>query len=850
MKRRAAQLSSPSPVTPSHSYNLRRKAGVHLSKNDSASPAHPVAVTHKKLRKKLITSDDESTNNVSSNFAQMSINDDREEHTNYNLRIRISNKRSSLAASDLSDNTDKIKKKKQNVQHTPSLHHEEEENEEIDELNFSTDHAATTPNTNKTRIRSEFKAPKKTAHQQQSLRERLSRTWINRHLVTHSSKLQPSISSTIKKSTINNNKTKSQQQQYQEEFDEEFSDDGSNSDQDNEQQKNSESGSEESENEGDRTWCSSSEEETNLNQSQDEENDDDNTRSSFHSTKSSGSSTKSSSRQQHGERYNSTFQTPICDNLAKKRSDLYRKNEHMPKNRTRLRQRKERHPSLINSNEVDTKGIQKRYCLRQRILKERSLRINNSINHADDDQNRNRIKKQKTKISAELKQRKSTVSDENEPQTSGEEEENENDDTHSLNEEEDDFDLDEIDEEDLEDEGSEEDAVESGSDQQSGSEYEENESNQSNEEDDQEELSDVNEEENEESETEQQQQKKIIPIQIKKKINKVQEMDVHKMSPITEEQYHLPRGIISTIKKPRPPVKTPQLMPTRKQDRNNNDMKFFQKNKIFSEAKKSYYSFVTPKPSNHVDLDDLINRTRIRPLALQQAQQTNLMPEPTGSDGHHSQALDLINYLLQLEQTLATNATTQAATVQQKTKKTTTIIKRKVIQSVISPSSSFTVGIINEQATLLTSQSSCDGSSLLKFLHSDLRREQISELITVHLSSRLVLNTLFLAVNLYDRAVLTGKISTKYYQRNQNPTLLLTCLLIAGKFEEVEWPTIHSLVEDRPGITSDDLKSLEIKLLNSLDFDIGLTVLDFLYRYCETIPLTSAQLRLIFFTLL
>jgi hypothetical protein len=74
---------------------------------------------------------------------------------------------------------------------------------------------------------------------------------------------------------------------------------------------------------------------------------------------------------------------------------------------------------------------------------------------------------------------------------------------------------------------------------------------------------------------------------------------------------------------------------------------------------------------------------------------------------------------------------------------------------------------------------------VLDYLYGYERRAQISELIRLHLRSRLVLNTLFLTVNLFDRAILTGQLPRECYS-DGNPHLLLTCLLIAGKFEEVE----------------------------------------------------------------
>lgn len=44
---------------------------------------------------------------------------------------------------------------------------------------------------------------------------------------------------------------------------------------------------------------------------------------------------------------------------------------------------------------------------------------------------------------------------------------------------------------------------------------------------------------------------------------------------------------------------------------------------------------------------------------------------------------------------------------------------------------------------------------------------------------------------------------------------------------------------------------MEIIVLQSLSFDIGLTVLDFVYRYCEIFPMDQSNddLRLLFFIL-
>ncbi|CAF1307583.1 unnamed protein product [Rotaria sordida] len=241
----------------------------------------------------------------------------------------------------------------------------------------------------------------------------------------------------------------------------------------------------------------------------------------------------------------------------------------------------------------------------------------------------------------------------------------------------------------------------------------------------------------------------------------------------------------------------------------------------FSSIKKEiFYHYTTPERPDDADIDyeQLVNRTRIKPASMDQCNQGQLLPDESIDNGNNTRPTELIPYLLQLEQSLMP---------------VLPIIKQK------KKSAKFGNVIYQRRFQVL-----------LDYLYSSQRCSQISELIRLHLRSRLVLNTLFLTVNLFDRAILTGQLPRECYS-DGNPHLLLTCLLIAGKFEEVEWPSISSLIANRESLEARDIKSLEIIVLQSLSFDIGLTVLDFVYRYCEISPMDKSNddLRLLFFIL-
>jgi hypothetical protein len=139
---------------------------------------------------------------------------------------------------------------------------------------------------------------------------------------------------------------------------------------------------------------------------------------------------------------------------------------------------------------------------------------------------------------------------------------------------------------------------------------------------------------------------------------------------------------------------------------------------------------------------------------MDQCNQGQLLPDESIDGGNNTRPTELIPYLLELEQSLMP---------------VLPIIKQK--KSKITK----TGNVIYQRRFQI----------LLDYLYGSQRCVQISELIRLHLRSRLVLNTLFLTVNLFDRAILTGQLPRESYS-DGNPHLLLTCLLIAGKFEEVE----------------------------------------------------------------
>jgi len=154
---------------------------------------------------------------------------------------------------------------------------------------------------------------------------------------------------------------------------------------------------------------------------------------------------------------------------------------------------------------------------------------------------------------------------------------------------------------------------------------------------------------------------------------------------------------------------------------------------------------------------------------MDQCNQGQLLPDESTDNGNNTRPTELIPYLLELEQSLMP----VLPIVKQKKSK---IDETKNFICFFEFIESIKTGNVVYQRRFQV---------LLDYLYGPQRCAQISELIRLHLRSRLVLNTLFLTVNLFDRAILTGQLPRECYS-DGNPHLLLTCLLIAGKFEEVE----------------------------------------------------------------
>ena len=173
----------------------------------------------------------------------------------------------------------------------------------------------------------------------------------------------------------------------------------------------------------------------------------------------------------------------------------------------------------------------------------------------------------------------------------------------------------------------------------------------------------------------------------------------------------------------------------------------------FSQVKQEvlFYNTTPQRPDEaDIDYEQLVNRTRIKPASMDQCNQGQLLPAEGLGNGNNTRPIELIPYLLELEQSLM-----PVLPMAKQKKQAKTIVFPRRFQL------------------------------LLDYLYGPARCAHISELIRLHLRSRLVLNTLFLTVNLFDRAILTGQLPRGSFA-DGSPRLLITCLLIAGKFEEVE----------------------------------------------------------------
>ena len=120
-----------------------------------------------------------------------------------------------------------------------------------------------------------------------------------------------------------------------------------------------------------------------------------------------------------------------------------------------------------------------------------------------------------------------------------------------------------------------------------------------------------------------------------------------------------------------------------------------------------------------------------------------------------------------------------------------------------------------------------------------MRRILIEWLVDVHLKFKLLPETLFIAINLMDRYCQAQRLPKKQYQ-----LLGVTCLLIAGKYEEIYPPHIEDYVNitDR-AYTRQDVLEMERAILSQLQFEI---MLPSTYRFLERYARISESPQLIF----
>ncbi|CCE62944.1 hypothetical protein TPHA_0D03080 [Tetrapisispora phaffii CBS 4417] len=102
-------------------------------------------------------------------------------------------------------------------------------------------------------------------------------------------------------------------------------------------------------------------------------------------------------------------------------------------------------------------------------------------------------------------------------------------------------------------------------------------------------------------------------------------------------------------------------------------------------------------------------------------------------------------------------------------------------------------------------------------LRESLRTILVDWLVEVHEKFELYPETLFLAINLMDRFLSKNKVTLSKLQ-----LLAITALFISAKFEEINLPKLsdYSYITDGAA-SNDDIKSAEMFMLKSLEFNLG-----------------------------
>ncbi|AMD20702.1 HDL042Cp [Eremothecium sinecaudum] len=104
-----------------------------------------------------------------------------------------------------------------------------------------------------------------------------------------------------------------------------------------------------------------------------------------------------------------------------------------------------------------------------------------------------------------------------------------------------------------------------------------------------------------------------------------------------------------------------------------------------------------------------------------------------------------------------------------------------------------------------------------RYIRPSMRAILVDWLIEVHLKFQLLPEALYLAINIMDRYLSTNSVSLSRLQ-----LVAITSLLIAAKFEEVNLPKLsnYAYITDN-AYTTDEIKTAECHILNSLEFNIG-----------------------------
>ena len=103
------------------------------------------------------------------------------------------------------------------------------------------------------------------------------------------------------------------------------------------------------------------------------------------------------------------------------------------------------------------------------------------------------------------------------------------------------------------------------------------------------------------------------------------------------------------------------------------------------------------------------------------------------------------------------------------------------------------------------------------------------------LNCRLELDTIFLAVNIFDRVL-----STRAVSREKLVILMVSCFYLASKFEDTNYPLMSDLATISHAGSKSDIQLLERIILQKLNFRLGApTIYTFLRRFVHLCSCTN-----------